>query len=216
MKMEDVKQKWAEWKKYAPDCRNKTVCVIDTFLNWMYKVGKSFMAVVIALLSLVLIASIFYAVFHGPSHDIAPEFKVSQTQSAKSDGEPDVSKEEISKKFSKPIRKICNITKQDPEQLVHIIGWVNKEHRKTFVNGMLHYLEDAQDELKPEEFDAVEVANEYIRLFEKRERNFTRQKEEASEHCKIAWGIAIFALYSILMAMILPLLIQIQENTKKN
>ena len=214
--IEDLKEKSVQ--VFNAENQKKAVRFVDTFFGWMYSASYFFIALLVGLFSLILIGSVFYAVFHGPKTDIVPTYKEVKTLNDKlaaAVSEADTESVEVNKKYGDEIIKICKLTEFKPEVLVKRICKIEKKHRKAFVYGMLDFLEDAKADLKEKDFNGGKVAEVYIDLFRDGLKDIPRREETADAECKMAWCLALFSLYSILIALILPLLIQIRKNTKK-
>lgn len=216
-KIEDIKDKSVQ--VFNAENQKKATDFIGRCFNGVYKVSYLFMALLICLFTLILVGSVLYAIFHGADTNIVPTYKeYSRKASAKDEKKVDTSSVEINKKFGDELVKICKLTGMEkPDYLVQEISMVDEKYRKPFVYGALDFLEDAKDSLDKEynEKKGARLFSAYTNLFMSKVNDIPMREAEASMECKIAWGLALLALFSILFALILPLLIQIEKNTRK-
>jgi len=203
--------------------QKKKTCFIGRCFNYAYRACYFLMALLIFLATLAMIGSALYATFHRADTDVVPTYKeysdsIKAPDKKAEEKKVDTSSIEINKKFGDELVEICKLTGiEKTDDLVQKISSIEKRYREPFVHGLLRFLKDAKKadkEYKPEE-QGRSLLGVYEYQFREKVDDIPRRESQASDKRKMFWSVAGVLLYSILMALVLPLLIQIERNTRK-
>lgn len=202
--------------------QKKATGFISRCFNYVYRAIYLLMALLIFLASLALIGSVLYATFHRADTNVTPtykEYSAGKKAPVKEETKVDTTSIEINKKFGDELIAICKLTGiEKPDRLVDEISGIEEKHREAFVRGLLKFLKDAKEaekDYKPEE-QGRDLLFVYEYQFKENVNDVPRREAKAAEECKVAWCLALFALISLLFSLVLPLLIQIERNTRKD
>lgn len=216
---------------------------MNKFLNACFQIGKWFMSIVLILLLLTgvgLICNIIYKSNNMNAYVMDYKFPTQENEAAVENQNSDKSViDEISKQYKEQIiaqLKESNVSEKTADIIIKRMVVVEERDRKDFVNNLSQYYNDATkyliNDLKSEynlsEAEAKQVLNE-----EKQEINnkiipdkyFQRYSEQVearnAEHQKIeaqrttSLIALLVCLCMFVMFLTIPILIRIEENTRK-
>lgn len=229
-----------QFKKQAEQLKNQAVEMLskvdaqkamgmaDRFMRGVFKFGKVIAAIFMFLCLVTMALSLVYYVFCGSSGMEVPDFddvKEQLEQRNSGDGNASDVKEvaemnAVRKEFESDIfevMKICNLDKDCFEIYVRKLAGMEKSVREDFMDGLLDFVKDAKKyfEKKGEKFDGAKAVNEYDNLFS--EARETAKGGELEAKLKRSGALATCggALLGLVLFLIIPLLLQIEENTRK-
>ncbi len=204
----------------------KAMAVTDTFMGWVFKFGKVISALFMFVCILTIIGSLLYWMFTGSGSVKVPEFEaeVEETSSGDSDDKSKVSNAEFKQlrdEFGKKVDTIIEIAsldaKNDYNELINVLADINEDHRAIFLKGAISFLENAKDYAKDkkEKFNGDRALRKYGRKFASAVEDAKIEQEMKKEKKGKALSVCAFALLGMILFMIIPLLLQIEENTRK-
>ncbi len=206
----------------------KAMGATNKFMTGMFKFGKIVSALFMLLCIVAMLGALLYCIFAGPDSLEVPEFKAVSAAMENSGGDWSgdvVQKQEYRKvrdKFSKKIDAIVDLyrlnAKDDTDDLLNSLCEVPEEYRSDFVNGALSFGKDAKKyyaKNKPDyQVDDVDLAR-YTSLFSYALAEKKESEVESRMNRQAAWTVCGGAFLGLIMFLFLPLLIQIEENTRK-
>jgi len=203
---------------------------LDRFLWKVFSVAKVISAVIVSICLIVAIFSGFGLLFGGGKSFETPEFssfkerlESQTTQQVYNENYNNLdTKREVEKEYGDDIAEIVkkfNLPSSAYDILINKIANMKEEYRDKFVDGLWDYLSDAQDYIKKQEKKAkisiIDAANQYIREFDNEVQAVEMSKASAQIEKITYLSILGGSLLIMLGFLIVPLLIQIEENTRK-
>ena len=207
---------------------NKATGVADAFMNKVFFFGKLFSALVMLGCCVVMVGSLVYYVFaRGDSLEV-PEFSGetnAQTVDWNAGSKAGVKeKNAVRSKYESKILKLIEIARLDHddfEQYVDTLSDYDKEYRSAFINGALDYVksvkkwEQKKNIPQPSSGNYERTVKAYQRLFDGAVDDVKGSREDAVARKKTALGICGSTCLGLVLFLMLPLLIKIEENTRK-
>ncbi|MCK5826531.1 MAG: hypothetical protein KAG93_05815, partial [Desulfuromusa sp.] len=210
--------------KNASDTIMKSSSMIDRFLFKVFTIAKSLSALIIGICILVAVLAGVGLVVSGSSFEV-PKFStyleiVSGNQSRDGSIEAGLSVEEKYGDRVNAIVKKYNFTPEGYDWLIDKIISTDEEFREEYVDGFEDFLEDAQKYVNENgekaKTSVIDASNEYKDLFDASLRIAKISKmESASSRLYLLGAIAVSVLVLLAFVMI-PLLILIEKNTRKD
>lgn len=205
--------------------------IIDKFLLVVFSASKVLSAIVVALCLLVALFTGLGLLFGGGQSLDIPDFKVVQssleenTSPRNSNAEDYIAldkKREIEKKFGDDINDIIKEYKLPAEVYGFCVSnllKMDEDYRGKFIDGLDEFLGEAQKYIKKQgdksRIELLDSVSIYVRMFD-RAINEVQESEIAAESEKIySWGILGGSIIILLAFIFVPLLIQIEQNTRK-
>ena len=216
------------------DVSTKADAVTTTFMQKVFKTFKFISALIIFLCVIVMACSILYGIFKGTPSFETPEFDKEMFEEAKNEkGGKEIVKggrkerKKVQAKYEDKIENVIELLEnkndaQDQKAFDLILDYLielPKEQRNDCINGMLDYMKDGkkyrEKEGNSKKFDMNELLSHYMMEFETAGDRLDQAIAEAHAKRLFAWGVAGSAFIIILVVMMIPLLLQIEENTRK-
>lgn len=211
---------------------DKAMGATNKFMAGVFKFGKIASALFMLLCIATMVLSALYALFKGAESLKAPDFKdVAAALDADGGGGGDSDTAELARKqeyrkvrdrYRKQIDTIVDLyrldAKGDTEFLVGVLCEMPEKVRSSFVKGALSFGKDAKKYFAKKDNGTQVDLDElflYCNLFEQAEKLAEESKEEARMDRQAAWTICGGAFLGLILFLFLPLLIQIEENTRK-
>lgn len=204
------------------------------FMRKVFKTFKILSALLIFLFVIILGCSILYGVFKGTPSLEMPEFdqeifekRVEQKSDKSKVKGGRKERKQVQSKYEKKIDKVVELfgnsnDKEDQEcfdGLLEILVGLPENQRGDYISGMLSYMKDGKKYREKEgnasKFRMDQLAEWYNEEFEASKESLEYKIEEAKTMRMIAWSIAGSSFIAIIVVMMIPLLLQIEENTRK-
>lgn len=199
---------------------NKHSSGIDRFLNLSFRVGKFASAIFLVIFLLLFLFSTYNIVFEkkmqAPKfHDIEStlDFQDENGKAIKSDQKPDKSIERLETILRK--YELSKYTEGISKALK------DKERNTLFLNGLDNYLEEAEKYYIKNKISTDKEAY-FLKCINTYIHSFVNEiaKEEANQIPnqiqKVAmWILLVFSMMAFVVTIIMPALIRIEENTRK-
>jgi len=209
----------------------KSNSIIDRFLLKVFAVSKVLSAVIVGLCFLVAVFTSLSLFFGGGKSLDAPDFAIVQssleeTKSQQSSNTEDYTglekKRGIEKKFGDDINDIIKEYKL-PTQAYKILTsdllQMDEGFRSKFIGGLDDFLGDAQKYIKKQgdkaKIDITESTNTYRNMFTSAIGEVQASEIEAASGKMYPLGILGGSIIMLLAFIFIPLLIQIEQNTRK-
>lgn len=204
----------------------KATGVADAFMNKVFYFGKLFSALVMLGCCVVMVGSLLYYVFASGDSLEVPEYsggKSAQSVDWESTSKAGVqTKNAVRSKYESKILKLIETAKLehgDFEEYVDKLCDYDKEYRSAFINGALDYVKsvkkwEAKNKIPPMESYKRTVEG-YERLFDSAVEDVKESRADAAARKKAALGVCGSTCLGLVLFLMLPLLIKIEENTRK-
>lgn len=200
----------------------KTLKATDTFIASVFKFGKIISALFMFASLAVMVCSLVYCLFVGSSGLKVPEYDVNVQSSgnSKTNLKAVEEKNSVRKKYESDLMKVMKICKLESsyyDNLVDDVLNVDKKYRDAYVDGLVDYVEDMEKflEKKGEKVENAEMnILIYSQGFASAVEKVAESQAEAKEKRKSALATCGVSLGVLIMFLVIPLLIQIEENTR--
>jgi len=198
---------------------------IDDFLRFSFGLGK-----VISSLFIVIFLSVFiygsinlFTTVQNKTN--VPKFQNVEASLNKNTGIEKVSQDKLTDKYGKEVDNVLSKYGLSKDNKSIIIGWleeIEEKNQPIFINGLDKYLQDASNWLKTngkeqdEEEYLANSANTYKNLFFE---NIEQQKNDYVDNTirqVASWATIIVSIFLFILSLIIPILIKIEENTRKD
>ena len=205
--------------------------IIDRFLLKIFAVSKVLSTVIVGLCFLVAVFAVLSLLFGGGKSLDVPDFatvqsSLEETKSQQSSNSEDYTglekKREIEKKFGDDINDIIKEYKlptQAYEILTSDLLQMDEEFRSKFIGGLDDFLDDAQKYIKKQgdkaKIDIIKSTDTYRNMFTSAIGEVQASKIEAASGKMYSLGILGGSIIILLLFLFIPLLIQIEQNTRK-
>lgn len=212
--------------------QNKRKCtMIDKFLKKVFAFSRIMAALIVFLCVLVVAGGILYFLISGSKGVSTPKFnEVIETEQMirelgremdKTDYKEISERRTVEKKYGDDIQEIVKeygLTKSAYDIYVRQLLALDLEYRSQFVKGLKRFMEDGNSYIKKQgdktDMDIADVANQYNDMFGSAIAESEMSKFE-SKAKRMGSLIAIgSALSAMILFLIIPLLLQIEMNTR--
>jgi predicted PurR-regulated permease PerM len=203
---------------------------LDRFLWKVFSVAKVISAVIVTICLVVAIFSGFGLIFGGGKSFETPEFsslkeviETRKTQQAYTNNYKDLeTKRKIEKEYGDDIEGIVkkyNLPSDAYNIFIKKLINMKEEYRDKFVEGLEDFLDDAQDYIedkgKESKITIIDAANYYLSSFDNEIQTVEMSKASAQAGKITLLAILGGSLLIMLGFLLIPLLIQIEKNTRK-
>lgn len=203
--------------------------MIDKFLNKIFSLGRIIAAFVVLICLVVIVGGGLYFLVSGsegvskPDFDDYIETKEDSSESG-SGGYSELSERRaVEKKYGDDIQEVLelgNISEDGFDIYINKLVDMDEAYRSTFVKGLKRFLKDGAKYIEKNEkeakFNTFKLANAYDGIFEGEIMKAEISKLE-SKAKRMGSLIAIgSALVAMILFLVIPLLIQIELNTRKD
>lgn len=210
----------------------KAMGATSKFMAGVFKFGKIVSALFMLLCIATMVLSLLYALFKGSESLKVPQFKdvVAAVESdgggQNSDAAKLARKQEYRKvrdRYSKQIDTIVDLYRLDAKDATDLLvqslcDEVPEKFRDTFVKGAIAFGKDARKHYA-KKGDGTQIdgddADLYRFLFNAAVEQAEESDAEARMNRQAAWTVCGGAFLGLILFLFLPLLIQIEENTRK-
>ena len=208
-----------------------SVGTVDSFLIKIFNVAKFISAGIMGICLLVIIGALIYLLIGGSTSISVPDFDtlketIEQSPKSSSRTSSDYSKlekkKEIENEYGDDILDIMKTYKfidENYDGMIELLMDIDDEYRGKFVDGLEDFLDDAHDYITDKGKDAKikigDAANAYIAMFQNEIKRAHIAQLESKLQKKIALAVIGVALLVMLAFMLIPLLIQIEQNTRR-
>ena len=225
-----VPEKTSEFSGPANGCAsNKVMDFTNKFMAGVFKFGKVIAALFSLLSILVMIGALIYYVFAGPSSVKVPDFeKPNATESGAKDEDGKVSNKlfkELRDKYGKKVDELIEIcgldAKDDYNRIIEVLAKFDTDDlRSLHIKGAIAYVKDfkayadsQKEKLEPRDY--LRSIDAFTDSFEKAIEAAEASKVVSSMKRSTALTVCGSALVGLILFLIIPLLIKIEENTRK-
>ena len=208
-----------------------SVVTVDSFLLKIFNAAKFISAGIMGVCLFVIIGALIYLLIGGSTSISVPDFDdlretIEQSPKSSSTSSSDYSnlekKKEIESEYGDDILDIMKTYKFNDEAydgIIELLMDIDDEYRGKFVDGLEDFLDDAHDYITDKGKDAKikigDAANAYIAMFQNEIKRAHIAQLESKFQKKIALAVIGVALLVMLAFMLIPLLIQIEQNTRR-
>ncbi|MFR1529484.1 hypothetical protein [Akkermansia sp.] len=199
---------------------NKQPSTIDRFLNLSFHIGKFASAIFLVIFLLLFFFSTYNIVFEKKMQppkfqDIENtlDFKNDNGKEVKSDQKPDKSIERLETILRK--YELSKYTEGISKALA------DKDHRTLFLDGLDDYLEEAEKYYIKNKISIDKEAyflkciSTYIHSFAQEVTKEETNQLQAQIQKTAMWSLLIFSMMAFVLTIVMPALIRIEENTRK-
>lgn len=209
--------------------------MIEKFLNKVFGFSRVIAALAVLICIITLIGSALYFLFSGPKGLSEPDFDeyIESMENMDSDSETGESsasdldeRRAFEKKYGDDIQDIlelAEIEKKYQEDMydaaVELTMELDEDHRGPYIKGLKSFIKDGMKHIekqKESEFDNMDLFGIYDDLFEYALYAAEESKLESKTKRNGALGVMGSALTAMLLFLTLPLLLQIEINTRKD
>lgn len=198
----------------------------DAFMNKVFFFGKLFSALVMLVCCVVMVGALLYYVFASGDSLQVPEFSDglnSKTVDWEAGNKASVKeKNAVRRKYESKILKLIEIAKLDHddfEEYVDKLCGYGKEYRSAYINGALDYVKSAKKWEVKKDIPPLEnykrTVDAYERQFDGAVEDVKESRADAVARKKAALGVCGSTCLGLVLFLMLPLLIKIEENTRK-
>lgn len=226
-----LKEQAAQLKDQAAEMMSKVdvkkaTGVADVFMNKVFFFGKLFSALVMLGCCLVMVGSLLYYVFASGDSLEVPEYSAGKNlQSVDWEAGSKATareKDAVRSKYKSKILKLIEVAKLDHddfEEYVDKLCDYDKEYRSDFIDGALDFVKSVKKWDAKENLPAMKsykrTLEGYGRRFDSAVEDVKKSREDAAARKKAALGICGSTCLGLVLFLMLPLLIKIEENTRK-
>lgn len=205
----------------------KAMRITDKFMAGVFKFGKIVAVLFMFLCILTIAGSLVYYVFAGASSVKIPDFEKADIES----GEKNTSEDGgISNARYKQLRndyggKVDDLievggldAKNDYTRIINALANVDSDMRSAYIKGAISFLKDYKAYSKKNgkvEFDGNDGLEKYDEKFYAAMKEASASKVVSSMKRSAALRVCGGSLIVLILFLIIPLLIQIEENTRK-
>ena len=204
--------------------------ILDRFLWKVFSVAKIISAAIVTICLIVAIFSGFGLIFGGGKSFETPEFsslkeaiETRRTQQTYTNNYNDLEiKRRIEKEYGDDIEEIVkkyNLPSNAYNVFINKLINMKEEYRDKFVEGLEDFLDDAQDYIedkgKESKITITDAANYYLSAFDNEIQTVEMSKASASAEKITLLAVLGGSLLIMLGFLLIPLLIQIEKNTRK-
>ena len=219
----------------AADAMRKTDQVTGKFMVGVFKFGKIVSAIFAVLAIVAIIGAFIYSCLVRPASFQVPEFDEVLKPQLEENGDTGkaqtrkVSNEmfkRLRNKYGDTVDKLIEISaldaKEDYNKMIEILAGVNEDFRGKYLSGAISFMKSFRDYAR-ENPKKVEVTDEnstyalyhiYTDSFMSAQKEYEDGKSVASDKRALGWMICGYSIASLILFLIIPLLIQIEENTR--
>jgi predicted PurR-regulated permease PerM len=206
--------------------------MIDTFLKKVFAFSRVIAALVVFLCVLAVAGGIVYFLISGSKGVSTPDFdEVIETEEMIRDLGREVDRTDykeiserraVEKKYGDDIQEIVKeygLTKAAYDIYVRQLLALDEEYRKQFIKGLKRFMRDGNSYIKKQgdktDMDIADVANQYDDMFDSAIAKSEMSKIESKAKRTGALITIGSALSAMILFLIIPLLLQIEVNTRK-
>ena len=206
----------------------KAMRATDKFMAYVFKFGKVVAALFMLLCILAMACSLVYYVFAGASSADIPDFDDVKAEiesgEKKDNGEGGISNalyKELRDDFGGKVDDLIEVggldAKNDYGRIINLLAKVDEDMRKPYIKGAISFLKDCKAYAKKngKGFDGKWVLNQYNERFEASMLEASADKIKSDIKRSAALGVFGGSLIGLILFLIIPLLLQIEENTRK-
>ncbi len=210
---------------------NKAAGWTSAFMKKVFFFGKIVAALFMFLCIATMAFSLLYYVFSGASGVKVPDFDevreaLASEEGMRNDNSGDMKSlketNAVRKEFDSEITKLmelCALPKEAYERYVRKLARMKKEMREDYIDGALDFAKAAKKNCErkdsKDKFDGETVVGWYDGLFESALETAEADVVKTRIKKTMALSICGGALIGLVLFLIIPLLIQIEENTRK-
>lgn len=211
----------------------KAMGMTDKFTVGVFKFGKVIAALFMFLCILTMVGSLIYYVFAGASSVQIPDFddirESIEKKEASADADDEVSNKEFKEvraNFGSKVESLIELCKLDADKdftrCIKQLCRLEKEYRGDYINGAISFIKDwkkyMEKDPKAEKFTRETgdfMLRKYSGLFNAALEDAQKSAEISKVKRSGALTICGGAFVGLILFLIIPLLIQIEENTRK-
>lgn len=203
----------------------KAMGMTNKFMAGVFKFGKLVAALFMFLCILTMIGSLIYYVFAGPDSISVPDFddykESLQSRENMSEGESKVSNKlfkELRDDFGSKVDELIEICGLDAKEhynmIIEELAKIEANSRSTFIKGAISFSKDYKKHYK-DKFKGKDCLDEYREAFQSELEKVMSSVDESRQKRTTALMVCGAALIALIQFLFIPLLIQIEENTRK-
>lgn len=211
--------------------KGKAMGVTSRFMACVFKCGKIVSALFMLLCIVVMVLSVLYVLFKREESNQVPTFEdvVAAVESSENGQDSEAAElkrnQEYRKVRDRYIRQVDTIVdlyrldaKDDTEKLLEALCVLPEGFRSTFAKGAISFGKDARKYYAKKDNGAQVDKDDldlYSYLFEQAKGRAAGREMENRLERQVAWMVFGGTFLGLIMFMFLPLLIQIEENTRE-
>ena len=231
--METEKEEAAEQAKDVSSKENAPCAmkVTDKFMSCVFKIVKVISALVVLVCIATMVGTLLYYIFKGSGSIDIPDFddmKPAQAEKA-ADGEDAVQNavfKELRKEYGSKVDDLIEVgsldSNKDYTRIIEILVDIDENMRSAYIKGAISFMKDAKSYMASKEKDKKftgddgrEVFKAYNDAFNEAQKAAALKKVESDAKRYCALWICGISLVGMVLFLIIPLLLRIEENTRK-
>ncbi len=230
---DDTHQAFSPCDRSSPSAHDryeglKTMGLVERYLHVVFGFSKIVSAVFILLCLLTMAGAAQFWLFAGPKRISVPEFSTLIAMSDRRDAQTKAAtyssieqRREVERRFGDDVQSIVSengLPVKAYDIFIARLVAMDASHRRTYVRGLRRFLKEAQDHIKEEgaaaDLTIEEAADAYSEIFE--QVILANEEEQLAAQARRlgAFIVAGVALGVMILFMIIPVLLQIEHNTR--
>ena len=207
----------------------KAMRATDKFMACVFKFGKIVAALFMFLCILAMTGSLVYYVFSGASSVKIPDFdnvkaeiEAGEKSESESGGISNALYKQLRNDYGSKVDDLIEVggldAKNDYTRIINALAKIDEDMRSAYIKGAISFMKDYKAYAKKNskiEFNGGNGLQLYNEMFEMAKADAAASKEASAEKRSTALSVCGGALIMMILFLIIPLLIQIEENTRK-
>ena len=207
----------------------KAMRATDKFMACVFKFGKIVAALFMFLCILAMAGSLVYYVFSGASSvkipdfdDVKAEIEAEKKSESESGGISNALYKQLRNDYGSKVDDLIEVggldAKNDYTRIINALAKIDEDMRSAYIRGAISFLKDFKAYAKKNskvEFDGNIGLQQYNAMFEMAMEEASKSKTISGMKRSAALGVCGGSLIGLILFLIIPLLIQIEENTRK-
>ena len=207
----------------------KAMEATDKFMAGVFKFGKIVAALFMFLSILTMAGSLVYYVFTGASSvkipdfdDVKADIEAGEKGNGENGGISNALYKELRNDYGSKVDDLIEVggldAKNDYTRIINTLAKVDGDMRSAYIKGAISFLKDWKSYANKNskvEFDGKFALQQYDEMFNAAKDAASASKVVSSMKRSAALGVCGGSLIGLILFLIIPLLIQIEENTRK-
>ena len=207
----------------------KAMRLTDKFMSGVFRFGKIFAALFMFLCILAMAGSLVYYVFTGASSvkipdfdDVKADIESGEKNASEGGGISNALYKQLRDDYGNKVDDLIEVggldAKNDYTRIINVLANVDSDMRSAYIKGAISFLKDFKAYSKKNskvEFDGNNGLRQYNAMFDAAKEEASASKVVSSMKRSAALGVCGGSLIGLILFLIIPLLIQIEENTRK-
>lgn len=206
----------------------KAMRATDKFMASVFKFGKIVAALFMSVCILTMAGSLVYYVFSGASSvkipdfdDVKADIESGEKNNDGGDGISNALYKQLRNDYGSKVDDLIEVggldAKNDYTRIINALAKVDADMRGAYIKGAISFLKDYKAYAKKNskvEFQGERGLQQYNKMFNAAKEEAAQSKIISGMKRSTALGVCGGALICLILFLIIPLLIQIEENTR--